>query len=97
MPNIVVIGLPNLGALQRALAKLAANQIPHYAWSEPDFDYGLTAIATAPINGEQRAALANYRVYTPKVLSTLPSKGRSVGENPTGCANGAGVEASARV
>jgi len=90
IPNMVLIGLPNLAALERALAKIKAAQITHYAWHEPDFDLGFTSITTAPISGEQRKALANYRLYprTPVVLSsTSPSKGESVGSGPAGRAN----------
>jgi hypothetical protein len=94
IPNIILIGLPNISALRRAEAKLCANGIPHYAWSEPDYDFGFTAIATTPIHGEQRKALANYRVYsfpvaqnTERQVLTL----EDVGGNPTGEANGAGA------
>jgi hypothetical protein len=60
---MVLIGLPHLASLRRAEAKLCANNIPHFSWHEPDFNDELTAIATSPIAGEQRKALANYRVY----------------------------------
>lgn len=65
VPNIVLIGLPNIKALERALRKLRDNKIPHYAWVEPDNDFGLTSICTAPILGVQRDCLKNYRVYSP--------------------------------
>lgn len=61
-PNIIVIGVPHLTALNRVKTKLQANQIPHYAWTEPDFDMGETAIATVPLDSEQREVLKNYRV-----------------------------------
>jgi hypothetical protein len=93
IPNLVTIGMPNLASIERVLRKLKSNQIPHYAWYEPDNDWGLTAIATAPLeaDSEQRKVLANYRVYAPEVSAN------TVGSNPTdarstlaGCAN-AGV------
>lgn len=86
VPNIIVVGLPGVAALRRVVAKLQANYIPHYLWTEPDNNFGFTAIATAPITGEQRAALKNYRLwkYTADAVSgTSASKAESVGENPT--------------
>lgn len=65
--NIVVIGLPDVKALERAAKKLELAGIPHFNWKEPDFDYGFTAICTAPIAGARREALKNYRVYSPGV------------------------------
>lgn len=63
IPNIILIGVPHLRSLNKVLAKLKAHQIPHFAWTEPDYDFGLTAIATAPLEGEQRSVLSNYRLY----------------------------------
>lgn len=78
-PNHVTIGVPNVAALRRVLKKLSDNQIPHYAWSEPDNDMGLTSIATIPLVGEERKPLANYRTYAPVAQlvqsATLPSSG----------------------
>jgi len=61
-PNHVVIGLPDEAALRRALAKMDAAAIPHFPWTEPDNDLGLTAIATAPLRGDARRLFANYRL-----------------------------------
>lgn len=105
IPNIVAIGVPTLKSLNKARGKLEAAKIPHYAWHEPDplkigdewLSNQFTAITTAPIRGEQRLALENYRVYsTPRVLmaSTSASKAESTGPIPVGCANGEGTEAS---
>jgi hypothetical protein len=96
---MVNIGLPSLKSLTKALRKLQAANIPHYAWSDPDLPYGMTAITTAPIYGEQRRALENYRVYAPGVLmaSTSASKAEGGGSIPPGSAIlGGCAEASAR-
>lgn len=69
VPNIVLIGVPDLNALLRVAQKLRANQIPHYEWVEPDFDLGFTSIATAPITGEKRQVLKNYRLYSPGTVA----------------------------
>ena len=96
-PNIVLIGMPNLAALKRVLAKLRANNILHYSWVEPDFNFGLTSIATGPLYGEQREILKNYRVYSPVAQNTeQPVLNREdIGENPIGGANAGGTATSA--
>lgn len=65
IPNIVLIGVPNVAALKEAASLLSAAAIPHWEWDEPDFDYGFTAICTAAISGEQRRVLAHYRLWEP--------------------------------
>jgi hypothetical protein len=89
-PNMVLIGLPDAWALKRAEAKLRAQNIPHYAWFEPDNDFGFTAICTAPLRGEQRKAMANYRIYASVAQTgskehsvlTERSQGRNLPEAP---------------
>lgn len=63
-PNVVYIGVPDKRALEKVMRKLRDNQIPHVRFDEPDFDYGLTAVATIPISGEQREVLSNYRLWS---------------------------------
>lgn len=60
-----MIGVPDLKALLRVDQKLKDNQIEHCNWEEPDYDYGFTAICTAPLMGEKREVLKKYRVYSP--------------------------------
>ncbi len=80
IPNVILIGVPNLPALLKACKKLDDAKIAYYAWHEPDFDYGFTALATVPIEGERRSALANYRVYSP-VVSIAKMSPAQVGED----------------
>ena len=63
VPNIVTIGVPDLAALKRVQTKLVQNQIPHYAWVEPDLELGFTSITTVPLDYNQKQVLKNYRVY----------------------------------
>jgi hypothetical protein len=63
IPNIIVIGVPHAEALRVALGRLQKHQLPHYAWSEPDYGFGLTAIATVPLDQKQRSVLSNYRLW----------------------------------
>ena len=64
IPNIVLIGVPDVNALNRVLAKLQAAQIPHYCWTEPDNDMGFTAIATAAVGEGQKQVLRHYRLWS---------------------------------
>lgn len=83
IPNIVLIGVPDVAALKRACHKLSDNQIPHWSWIEPDGDLGFTAIATAPIEGGQRKCLENYRLW--KSERTGSSIGRAADSNSVCC------------
>lgn len=88
---MVTIGLPNANAMQRALAKISAAQIPHFAWDDPDLEWGLTAITTAPLRGDQRQPLQNYRPYRSPVaqLASAPdSKSGDGSSTLPGRANG---------
>jgi len=72
-PNIVLIGLPDAAALRRAEQKLIAAKIPHFVWEEPDYNFGLTSIATAPVRGDQRKALA-CSIPRKKMFSSGPER-----------------------
>lgn len=63
IPNIVLIGVPDIEALNAACRLLSENQIPHWSWTDPDFDFGFASIATAPISGLARQCLAHYRLW----------------------------------
>lgn len=64
IPSIVLIGVPNKKALERVIQKLKKFDIAHTPFFEPDWDMGLSAIATTPnLSDEQRAALRNYSIW----------------------------------
>ena len=64
IPSIVLIGVPNKKALERIIVKLRQNNIEHTPFFEPDWEMGLSAIATSPnLSYEQRAALRNYSIW----------------------------------
>lgn len=71
-PNIVLIGVPNVKSLERVRSKLQAHQVPHYCWEEPDYDFGFTAIATAPLTEEEKKPLGNYRLWRPVQGAAIP-------------------------
>jgi glycosyltransferase A (GT-A) superfamily protein (DUF2064 family) len=63
-PSVVVIGLPDKPALEAAIQRLIRYKIAHEAFVEPDFDMGLSAIATVPIeNSKQRKAMFLYKTW----------------------------------
>ena len=62
-PSCIVIGVPNKTALYRVIEKLRANDIAHELFYEPDFDMGLSAVATVPLGQELRRKLSNYRLW----------------------------------
>lgn len=68
-PNIIAIGVRDQPALERVLLKLKQFQLPHYAWHEPDNDFGFTAIAVGPLGAEEREPLMRYQLYRPGELS----------------------------
>jgi transcriptional regulator of nitric oxide reductase len=63
IPNIILIGVPDLPALNRVKSKLIANGIVHSEWVEPDMDMGFTAMATVPLTVEEKIPLAHYRLW----------------------------------
>lgn len=63
IPNIVLVGVPDCAALSRVLAKLKANQVGHYAFSDPDIGDQVNAITTVALDDEQKMCLANYRLW----------------------------------
>jgi hypothetical protein len=62
-PSCITIGVPDKLALFRVIEKLRSKDIPHEVFFEPDFDMGLSAVATIPLGQEQRRALSNYRLW----------------------------------
>jgi hypothetical protein len=91
--NIIDIPLPHPRALAKALRKMQDAGIPHFAWADPDHpEWGMTSIATAPLVGEQRAPLANYRL-APVVTtaSTAASNADGASSNLAGRANAGAV------
>ena len=62
-PSIVTVGVPNIKALERVIEKLTLHRIEFSVFNEPDNDLGLTAVATVPLDVEQKAVLRNYRLW----------------------------------
>ena len=63
-PSCIVIGVPDKPALFRVIEKLRKHEIGHQVFYEPDFDMGLSAVATVPLVQEQRYPLSNYKLWS---------------------------------
>ena len=72
-PSLVLVGVPNTKALLKVIEKLKLNQIEFSVFDEPDDDLGLTAVATVPLNEEQRAILQKYKLWNENDFLHAPS------------------------
>lgn len=63
IPSTVVIGVPNQKALHRVIKKLELNNITYESFHEPDWDLGLTSVATVPLSESQRSILKDYSIW----------------------------------
>jgi hypothetical protein len=66
-PNIVLVGVSDKQALLDTQARLDREKVAYYAWHEPDFNFGLTAIATEAMSKERKRFLRDYRLYNPVI------------------------------
>ena len=65
-PSTVLVGVPDKSALEAVIERLQRHGIEYEAFYEPDYDLGLTAVATYPItNKKQRKKLSGYKLWTP--------------------------------
>jgi hypothetical protein len=71
-PHLVVLGVPDEPALQRALERTQHSGIRCRAFREADLDNQLTAFATEPIRGPLRRRFRGYRLLDP---SEGPARG----------------------
>jgi hypothetical protein len=71
-PSVVLIGLTDKPALEATILRLQRYGIDHEAFYEPDFDMGLSAIATVPItSAKHRKAMFIYKIWkSPEVVMT---------------------------
>lgn len=60
-PHVVLCGVNNQDHLDRVSVKLSQAGIRFKNFIEPDIGNEITALATEPLNGEQRSLLRNYQ------------------------------------
>jgi hypothetical protein len=63
-PHLVLCGVPDEPTLVREAERLEAFGIPIAKFHEPDRGNELTAIATAPLKGEDRRPMRRYKLLT---------------------------------
>lgn len=61
--SIVMIAVKNQSQLTKAAHYLSEVGIKTVSFIEPDWDYGLTAIATEPLTLEQRSLLRRFQCW----------------------------------
>jgi hypothetical protein len=64
IPNVVLLKpVDDVDELRGVLAKVQAGQLPHYAYQEPDFGFGFTALIALARTPEQRAVFRGYPTW----------------------------------
>jgi hypothetical protein len=71
-PSCITIGVPDKTSLFRVIEKLRSHGISHQVFYEPDFNMGLSAVATAPLGDDQRRYLSNYRLWRQAAVEVCP-------------------------
>lgn len=67
LPAIITIGIPHAKSMDKVEGKVRANNLPYFAWIDPDFkELGVTSIATYCETEAERNVLRNYRLYDPR-------------------------------
>jgi len=61
-PSLVILGVENEFALNKAMKLLLINNIKFYIFRESYYNNSITAICTEPIKGEARKVLSNYQL-----------------------------------
>jgi len=61
-PSIIIFGIRNELKLQEIRKYLIAQEIQHVHFYEPDIGHELTALATQPVFGDQRAVFKKFQL-----------------------------------
>ncbi len=61
--SLIVISCKNKHKLQKAYDELKDCGIDFVQFHEPDWDYGFTAFASAPVTAEQRSIFRKYQLF----------------------------------
>ncbi len=80
-PNIVLVGVADVTELEAVAELLSESGVPHWSWIEPDYPRGFNAIATAPVEGEQREYLKHFKTWKAVQFRALSSIGRAADSN----------------
>lgn len=69
--NLVVLAVPDQRALLAVQDRLDAAAIAYVRFLEPDDDFGLTAVCTAPLSGAARRLFRRYPLWSVDTLAHL--------------------------
>lgn len=61
--SLIVIACKNKHKLQKAFDELQSSGIELIQFHEPDWDYGFTAFASAPVTAEQRSIFRKFQLF----------------------------------
>lgn len=61
--SLIVIAVKNKYQLEKAMNDLIIKGISYVPFYEPDWEYGLTAIGTQPLQQDQRILLKRYNLW----------------------------------
>ena len=61
--SLIVIACKNKHKLQKAYDELQESGIGFVQFHEPDWDYGFTAFASAPVTAEQRSIFRKFQLF----------------------------------
>lgn len=61
-PSVIICGSKSEHSLQKVVDYLKENDIIQYEFREPDIGNALTAVATAPVNEEQRHLFKKFQL-----------------------------------
>lgn len=67
----VVLSVPDEAALMRAYARLTEHGIPVHLFREADLGDEATALASAPVVGEERKRFSRYPLWKPGVSTCI--------------------------
>lgn len=79
-PSMVIIHVKDSLHLEKIRRHLLASDVSHTEFFEPDWSYGVTAIATAPVETHQRHLFKKFQVFKRKhmdMTKSLPTEGVS--------------------
>lgn len=61
--SVICISCKNKHKLQKAYDELQGLGVEFVQFHEPDWDYGFTAFASAPVTAEQRSIFRKYQLF----------------------------------
>lgn len=61
-PHLVICGIGSEAELAEVFNRLKCQGVPCISWNEDDMNDALTAVATGPLNGQERRPLRRFKL-----------------------------------